>query len=372
MITFAASSWNRTRIAQHVGFWLVVFGIFTVIYSLNLGYTIALRNECFYVPVHMMYFYAIAYWLLPRYLFTTKYVQFVMWVITLMLVATITCRLIFIFLVDAYQIDHLKLSAWARGEALSQYNRPFFTKLINQQAFINALKTINMVVWIALGIKLFKLWYERKQAAAYAELKALKAQVHPHFLFNTLNNLYALTLSNSPQAPGIVLGLSDMLRYMLYECNADRVSLKNEVLMLQQYIGLEKIRYEDRLDLTFTINGRLDDKLIAPLLLLPLVENAFKHGTSERIGAGWINIDLDVTGNKLKFKVSNSKAENQGNNPENYSGRIGLENIRKRLELLYPSTHQFKIINEDDIFFAMLEVELNIDPKPVAKQLATA
>ncbi len=321
------------------------------------------------MPIHIGYFYAVAYWLIPRYLVHARYIACVGLLLLLACFGALLGRVIDILIVDPYLLKNVPGIDWAYIE---ESKHSFWVRLFIPFNFANSIKVTNLIVWVALGIKLFKLWYERKQAALHAELKALKAQVHPHFLFNTLNNLYALTLNQSPQAPGIVLGLSDMLRYMLYECNADRVSLKKEVLMLQQYISLEKIRYEDRLDLTFTINGRLDDKLIAPLLLLPLVENAFKHGTSERIGTGWINVNLDVTGNKLKFKVSNSKAENQYDNTGNYSGRIGLENIKKRLELLYPSSHQFRVINEDDIFFAMLEVELNIDPKPVEKQLVTA
>lgn len=188
-----------------------------------------------------------------------------------------------------------------------------------------------------------------------------------------MNNLYALTLNKSPQAPCVVLGLSDLLRYMLYECNTDTVSLKKEVLMLQQYIGLEKIRYEDRLDLNFNIIGELDDKQIAPLMLLPLVENAFKHGTSEKVGQAWINIILEVSGNKLKFKISNSKAEVIDSDADKHYGHIGLQNIRKRLELIYPASHQLKVIDDDDVFLAVLELELTvIKPSQAIKQIVPA
>jgi LytS/YehU family sensor histidine kinase len=269
-------------------------------------------------------------------------------------------------------IDHLKLSAWDKYALLQNYKRPFSEKIVNVIYFINAVKTMNMVVWIALGAKLFKHWYERKQAALQAELKALKAQVHPHFLFNTLNNLYALTLNNSPKAPGVVVGLSDMLRYMLYECNADKVSLEKEVLMLQHYIGLEKIRYEDRLDVNFTIKGKLDDKLIAPLMLLPLVENAFKHGTSEQVGETWININLEVIDRKLRFKISNSKPDKSTGSADKHYGNIGLQNIKTRLELLYPASHLLKIMDEDEVFLAILELEIETDPHYKPQPLVTA
>ena len=128
------------------------------------------------------------------------------------------------------------------------------------------------------------MWYEKQRAALEAELNLLKGQLHPHFLFNTLNNLYALTLNQSSRSPSVVMGLSEILRYMLYEANRESVLLKRDVEILENYIGLEKIRYEDRLDLNFNISGISEEQKIAPLLILPLVENAFKHGTSERIG----------------------------------------------------------------------------------------
>ncbi len=357
------------RIALHVLFWIVVYIFFAAMYSVKSNFTISAHNAIFYMPIHIGYLYAVAYWLIPTYLLHARYIAFIGNLILLACTGALLGRVVDILIVDPYLMTHTTNIDWAYVE---ETKLGFWTRLFIPFNFANSIKVTNLIVWVALGIKLFKMWYERKQAAVRAELKALKAQVHPHFLFNTLNNLYALTLNNSPKAPGVVLGLSDMLRYMLYECNADKVSLKKEVLMLQHYIGLEKIRYEDRLDLNFTINGELDDKLIAPLVLLPLVENAFKHGTSEKVGAAWINIGLEVTGNHLKFKISNSKPDVFEGEEEKYRGNIGLQNIKQRLELLYPTTHQLKIMDEEEAFLAVLELELEVaQPKPV-KQPVTA
>ncbi|OCX54733.1 hypothetical protein BEL04_01000 [Mucilaginibacter sp. PPCGB 2223] len=361
------------RIALHVLFWIIVYIFFAAMYSVKSNFTISAHNAIYYMPIHIGYFYAVAYWLIPTYLLHARYFAFIGNLILLACTGALLGRVIDILIVDPYLMTHTTNIDWAYIE---EAKLDFWTRLFIPFNFANSIKVTNLIVWVALGIKLFKMWYERKQAAVRAELKALKAQIHPHFLFNTLNNLYALTLNNSPKAPGVVVGLSDMLRYMLYECNADKVSLKKEVLMLQHYINLEKIRYEERLDLNFTIKGKFDDKLIAPLVLLPLVENAFKHGTSEKVGQTWININLEVTDNvtdnKLKFKISNSKPDAVEGAEEKYRGNIGLQNIRQRLELLYPATHQLKIMDEEEVFLAVLELEVETDPHYEAKPLVTA
>jgi len=357
-----------SRIAAHVLFWVSIYLFFVLMYSVKSSFSIAAHNSIFYMPVHMSYFYAVAYWLIPRYLIKARYIAFAGLMVMLACTAALLGRVVDILISDPYIMAHDKNVDW---DYIAESKLSFWTRLFIPFNFANSIKVTNMMVWIALGIKLFKLWYERRQAALQAELKALKAQVHPHFLFNTLNNLYALTLNNSPKAPGVVVGLSDMLRYMLYECNADKVSLEKEVLMLQHYIGLEKIRYEDRLDVNFTIKGKLDDKLIAPLMLLPLVENAFKHGTSEQVGESWININLEVIGNRLKFKISNSKPDAINGDDDKHRGNIGLQNIKTRLELIYPASHQLRIMDEDEVFLAVLELDVETDSQKTTKPLVT-
>jgi two-component system sensor histidine kinase AlgZ len=354
-----------SKVAQHVIFWIAMFILIDIIYSVKSNYLFASYNNLFYLPVYMAYFYALARWLIPIYLLRAHYVKFVAGLLMLIFVSAFICRLIDILIMAPFMLKHLKNIDWSYI-ALSR--RTFWSQLSDPLNFMNSVKGTNLIVLLALVIKLFKLWLERKQAALQAELDALKGQVHPHFLFNTLNNLYALTLTNSPKSPQVVLGLSELLRYMLYECNADRVSLNKEILMLQQFVSLEKLRYEERLDLTFNIYGETDDKLIAPLLMLPLIENAFKHGTSESLGQAWININLYVTGEDLKLKISNSKAEKEA---EKHTGHIGLQNLHKRLELLYPATHQLKIMDDDDAFLVVLEVKLTTQTKP-APQLIPA
>lgn len=199
----------------------------------------------------------------------------------------------------------------------------------------------------------------RKQLELQTELDFLKSQIHPHFLFNTLNNLYALTLNQSSKSPLVVLGLSEILRYTLYECNAEKVLLSHDIDILKSYITLEKLRYEERLELNLNISGNIKEQVIAPLLLLPLVENAFRYGISETVQDAWINIDIRVSENRLKFKVSNSTPFKQAENDNIHFDKTGLQNIRKKLELVYKDAHQFNFYDEGEIFVSILEINFN-------------
>lgn len=192
---------------------------------------------------------------------------------------------------------------------------------------------------------------ERQQA----ELNYLKSQTNPHFLFNTLNNIYALARDKSDLAPESILRLSKILRYMLYETSAPYITIDQELRIITDYIALEKLRYDANLSVTF--NQDLDDgkQDIRPLLLMPLVENAFKHGVSEtRDQPPMINIHLSVSAGKLVFKVENSTDNMAADIHEN----IGLSNLRRQLTLLY-TDYQLNIQPADYRFTAMLEINLN-------------
>ncbi|MDN3582030.1 sensor histidine kinase [Mucilaginibacter flavus] len=181
-----------------------------------------------------------------------------------------------------------------------------------------------------------------------------------------MNNLYALSLNQSQKSPQLILNLSNILRYMLYECDSSEVPLSKEVVMLQQYISLEKLRYDNRLDVTFNIYGDTEGKLIAPLLMLPLIENAFKHGVSGQTDDAWVNISLYMMRDELKLKISNSKPGYKINKTDK-AGNIGLQNLKKRLELIYPLTHQLKVTDDKEIFLAVLDLKLNFEPQPASQ-----
>jgi LytS/YehU family sensor histidine kinase len=221
---------------------------------------------------------------------------------------------------------------------------------------------------IAAAIKLMKHWYVKEQRnlqlqkeAISSQLEILKAQVHPHFLFNTLNNIYSSTQVSSPAAANMIIGLSQLLRYMLYECNQPTVPLSRELKMLQEYILLEKSRYGNDLDVNCQMPTEETGLAIAPLLLLPFVENSFKHGTSKMLEQPWISLHIGVEGDRLKLKLVNGKPEEKTAT----SNGIGLNNAIKRLELLYPQQHELVITNEEDVFIVNLKLQLHTLTAPV-------
>jgi histidine kinase len=192
-----------------------------------------------------------------------------------------------------------------------------------------------------------------------SELQILKAQIHPHFLFNTLNNIYSFALSQSPIAAGLAGNLSGTMRYMITDCEADLVPLAKELKMLRDYIELEKVRYGERLSMKLEIEGGGDHKLIAPLLMIPFIENCFKHGSSQLLGPCWIKMHIFINEDALHLELSNNKPS-QAVLPADQK-RIGLRNVRKRLELLYPGNHSLQINPGTDTYCVSMRVPLHTE-----------
>jgi two-component system LytT family sensor kinase len=220
------------------------------------------------------------------------------------------------------------------------------------------------VVGFAVAIKLLKRWYLKQKETEQltrekisAELQLLKAQVHPHFLFNTLNNIYSFILNGSSKAPEMIKKLSSLLNYILNECNHSLVPLKKELSLIQDYIELERIRYGDKLSMSLHIQGSAAGKMISPLLLIPFVENSFKHGTSRMLTHPWVKLDINIENQSLDFKISNNKPE--GNNETIIKKGIGLNNVKKRLQLLYPGSYSLNIIENEMSYDVSMKIALH-------------
>jgi LytS/YehU family sensor histidine kinase len=192
------------------------------------------------------------------------------------------------------------------------------------------------------------------KARAEAEIKLLKGQLHPHFLFNSLNNIYSLALTKSDLTADSILKLTELLDYLVYRANMDKVALAKEVELIENYMGLEQLRYGEKLKIISDIAAFSHEIKIAPLLLLPFAENCFKHGGVGPDGAFCIEIQLRADQQKLSFHISNSKKN--GINARPPSGGVGLENIQKRLTLLYPNRHQLNISNLPGLFSVKLDI----------------
>jgi LytS/YehU family sensor histidine kinase len=219
------------------------------------------------------------------------------------------------------------------------------------------------VAGFATALKLIKIWYIKKQENERLEkerllavLQVLKSQLHPHFMFNTLNSIYSLALTKSNATADAILKLSSLLRYMLTECTNPVILLATEIQILKNYIDLEKNRFGSRFDISVNIQGDVNGKKIAPLLLLPFVENAFKHGSNEMLEQAWMSLDLIVEDQELQMKLINGKTSYDGVQP---SSGIGLQNVQKRLKLMYPQSHELRIREHEDTFIVTLSLQLN-------------
>ena len=324
----------------HLIFWIFVVTYFAWGFGLRTNPVKSFINASFYLPGFFLMVYSLLYLLIPRFLLKKKFLSFF---IGLFIVLS-TC--IFYTIIAELSLDGTKTF---RGMTLSEGR--------NVLPFLH-------VGGFAVSIKLLQYWYiQRKQTLeaerqkTIVELQLLKAQLHPHFLFNTLNNLYSHTLEASPKSPEIVMKLSELLRFMIYESNTPKMPLTKEIKVLQNYITLEELRYGNRLDMSVTITGDVEKYQIAPFLLLPFLENAFKHGTSKQLEQCWISLTLSMEGAVMYFKLVNS-VEPDKDEELTKPGGLGLMNVKKRLELLYKNKYKFEAKRLEDVFVVDLEVTL--------------
>lgn len=216
-------------------------------------------------------------------------------------------------------------------------------------------------------LKLSKSWFlvnelqkellEKEKQKTQAELKALKAQINPHFFFNTLNNIYSMALDKDNRLPETILQLSNLMRYFLYESQDNFIPLKKELAVVDNYIALQKLRSNEQLHVEIKKEGEITDQKIAPLLLITFLENAFKHGAKGSSGNAFIRLLIQVQKNLLNFTIENNKGLVDEMEMKNYKG-VGLENVKRQLELLYPGKHILNIENPEDRFVVQCQLNL--------------
>ena len=348
------SRWAHSRLARHLAFWAG-----TVVLSLLMqlpahviaGVPLYTGGVLFVqLPASLLLVYPLLYGIVPRLLRGQLALGL------LLLVAWVPASIVAVNVLRGLY-DLGPGPAWFGEPARSQFQWSSYRGL--GFAWFVLLATAGA----ASTIKLLSGWFAQqkqsqalRQRQAQAELQLLKTQLQPAFLFSTLHTLRTLTAEKSAQAPAAVLHLADLLRYLLYESPQDAVPLAAEVAMLRDYVALEQLRLGTRVEVSLAFSGDLSTHSLAPLLLLPLVENAFRHGTGAGLDCAWVSLDLVVNINSIIFKVINSRADAAAG-VEADDGP-GLSALRQRLARLYPARHALKVWAEPDTFVAALKLRL--------------
>lgn len=336
----------RYRIFWHIFFWVSVYLMYVITFGGYMDrYYEEIISNLILMPARILGTYILIYLILPLALQQKKFLLFTI----------LTIIHTFAFAVSI----SLTLRLGNLFPELHNYsNLPLF----NPGKIFGTLLSNYGILLFAVTVVIFKKWFideqqKRKLAEEKleAELSFLKSQVHPHFLFNTLNNLYALTLMKSEQTPEVVLKLSGLLDYMIYKSNDKFVPLNKELEILENYIDLEKLRYNNRLDFDYQILGQPGSIIIAPLIMLPFIENSFKHGASNDRTNPKIRIKIEIETNCLRLNVLNS-TRGEKKKDESLSEGIGLKNVQRRLDLIYPDLYKLKIYKRENEFEANLKI----------------
>jgi LytS/YehU family sensor histidine kinase len=319
-------------------FWHILYWGFSVVFfyyflSFQVGRNVSDWFVIFLTPITIVTTYFFTHYLIPSYLNKKLYFKFFLYsAYTIILSVYLTMIVIFIIFI-------------------------FVVNLNVQLAYFKAaflLIGIYIPVIAGIAIRLYHILQQSEeknlkllQQKTEAELKFLKSQIEPHFLFNTLNNIYSLTLDKSEKAPEVVLQLSELLSYIIYDCTHATISLGRELEQLENYISLEQLRYDQRVTITRDIQPGLENLDIMPLILLPLMENCFKHGVKASARKSWIQISLKKQDGRVVIRINNSLPQNKEKGKQ---GGIGLENLKNRLKMFYGENHNLTITKNETSF----------------------
>jgi len=355
------------KLVRHLLFWMgqfmfwafVVTGIF--VDASTIDYLKGdLRLHSYFIP-DMIYTYVVAYYLVNRFLLKRHYRKF------LLALSALTLAVYVIFLFFRF---------WDYNMFESSREQKLLMIWLYSMKFISLGPPVTCAMFLSLK---FLKNYHRKvhenksliRENARSQLGLLKAQIHPHFLFNTLSNIHSFALTRPEVASDLVSRLSATMKYMILDCEAPVVCLDKELRMIKDYTELEKVRYSNSLTINFKIKGDVSNKKIAPLFLIPLIENAFKHGTSQVLTNPWIHIGITVSETCLSMDLRNSKPA--GLMARNHRSGIGLMNVRKRLQLLYPNDHKLMVDAAEHEFSVHIQLPLFIaEPAPLTNNPAIA
>jgi sensor histidine kinase YesM len=331
----AVPSISRFRLSTpsvfyHIGLWLFILLLFILYQGTESGFFFTFTNSLIIIAFYAAVVYFNVYYLIPEYLMKNRLLTYSLLLLASCLVVPPLREMAHYFLYEGFSNGY--------PQDLLLENLLFDFLLIFLVVSFSTLFKI-----VSDWVKQSRERQELQRRTMQSELRFLKSQINPHFLFNTLNNLYALTLKKDDKAPEIVIKLSEMMRYMLYECNEKRVSLQKEVNYIRNYLDLEALRQGKNVRIDFEVNGKVTDQQIAPLMFIPFLENSFKHGLNHLITEGFVSIILNVDDQEVNFYIENSKADRVATPMRGKSGGIGLVNVRRRLDLLYPDQYDLSV-----------------------------
>ena len=371
---FIFSDERRYRLRRHLLFWLCWWIFFGILYSYTAKVSllpnfqrlpVSMLDALVFLIPHMFLSYSLMYYVIPKFVFSGRYLKAGILVLFFFLVTASLSALI-----GTYVLRVIRVAIFG-----PDFNYTFYPSYL--LSLLAGLRGAITIGGLAAAIKLMKHWYAKEQRNLQlqkenneAGLSLLKAQIHPHFLFNTLNNIYSFTQNTSVEASGMITRLSSLLRYTLYEGNQPLVPLQKEIQMVQDYIEIEKIRYGNEMELHIDLPETTTNYYIAPLLLLPLVENCFKHGASQMLEQPWVHLQATIVNDQLHVKLLNGKVNDQTN--ETSVPGIGIRNVKERLLLLYPGKHELHITREEEVFIVNLKVELAVKKEVLIKKEQTA
>jgi len=331
-----------------IGYGLVVY--YWTSFPFEPNYAIALTIRV--LLIHIFLFYINVSFALPKLLENGKYLVYVIF-----LVALILGVYFFIDVTNDIGIFKEALNSLGFRRGGSGGPRPIFSRWM-----ISNLLSSTAILFISTTYWLINRERRRKQHELsllnenlQSEMKFLKLQINPHFLFNALNNIYSLMHTQSENAREMILKLSEMLRYVIYDSNEKKVPLVKEINYIINYIDFQKLKFEDEINLTLDFQNVDGSLSVEPMLFIPFIENSFKHSKIEDIKSSWIHLKIQTQGNKVFFTLKNSIP--QAEYSKDTTGGIGIRNVKKRLELLYPGRYVLNIENTDSEFSVYMEID---------------
>jgi len=344
------NSYAKFKISSHILFWIcsIIFAIsaFYVAsdYKLVLNSDLVLRalipNIGFALAVYLN-----LYLLIPKFLKTKNYIFYTFWLLVTLAFSAILIQGIFVFMLQTKGFT-------------DQFVRMFSPHFFTAAFYVGVTSLFKFVKdWLQLQEMTLRITQIEREKLE-AELNTLKSQLNPHFLFNSLNNIYSLALTNSPRTPEIILKLSDLMRHVLYESRENFIPVKDELNFLTNFIELQKIRLNNKIDIRYAVEGDIPEMKVTPLIFEPFIDNAFKHGLRNPATSPYIHLTIRFEVKTMRFTIENNFNYTQTSKTTKNSG-IGLKNIERRLEYLYaPSEYKYEIKRTDDTFTVILEVEL--------------